>query len=179
MELRDKIYFGEPIRDRFYNGYSENETVIVKYDNRTGSFTIRNLFKLVKPAERLAAKAEDIWLKDINEDFQVYSKNGFERVLEIIRRVSYEPLLVVKTETKQTVVTISHQIPIKRGGEEMLLRADELKVGDVVLVLMDDNNTKEEQIKSIEENKKKFLSVYGLVTESGGAFISGIFQKSY
>lgn len=179
MELKDKIYFEEPIRDRFYNGYSGNETVILAYDGKTESITMRNLFKLVKPAERLVAKEEDIWLKDISEDMQILSKNGFERVYEIIRRVVYEPLLVVETKTKKTTVSASHQIPIKRDNQELLLRADELKEGDLVCVIEDDGSTKEEAVEKIYEDTKEHLSVYGMITQTGGAAISGIFQKSY
>ncbi len=179
MELKDKIYFEEPIRDRFYNGYSENETVILKYDGKTGSITMRNLFKLVKPAERLVAKEEDIWLKDISEDMQVLSKKGFERIHEIIRRVVYEPLLVIETKTKKTVVSLSHRIPIKRNAEELLLRADELKEGDTVFIVEDNGDTKEEPIEKIYEDEKEYLSVYGMVTDTGGVAVSGIFQKSY
>ncbi len=179
MELKDKIYFQEPIRDRFYNGYSENETVLLKYSGKTGVFTMRNLFKLVKPAERLVAKEENIWLKELKEDFEIYSKNGYERVTQIIRRLVYEPLLIIETQSKKTSVSASHQIPVKRNGEELLLRAAELKSGDVVLVVDDTLNTKEESITNITEDKREYLSIYGMITESGGAFISGIFQKSY
>ncbi len=179
MNLKDKIYFEEPIRDRFYNGYSQNETVVLRYDGKIGWITIRNLFKLVKPAERLVAKEEDIWLKKVNEDMQILGKNGFEKLYEIIRRAVYEPILVVETETKKTSVSASHQIPIKREGEELLARADELREGDVALVIEDDGNVREEKVMKIYEDKKEYLSVYGMVTESGGAAISRIFQKSY
>jgi hypothetical protein len=179
MNLKDKIYFGEPIRDRFYNGYSEDETVVLRYDGKTGWITIRNLFKLVKPAERLVAKEEDIWLKKVDEDMQVLGRNGFERVYEIIRRVVYEPLLVIETETKKTTVSASHQIPVKRDGKDILARADELKEGDIVFVIEDDGATKEEKIIKVYKDKKERLSVYGMVTETGGAAISRIFQKSY
>ncbi len=179
MELKDKIYFEEPIRDRFYNGYSEYETVILQYDGKTDWITMRNLFKLVKPAERLVAKEEDIWLKNISEEMLVLGRNGFERIHEIIRRVVYEPLLTIETQTKKTTVSASHQIPIKRDAEELLLRANELKEGDIVCVIENDGSTRDESIKAIYEDKKEYLSVYGMITESGGAAISGIFQKSY
>ncbi len=179
MELKDKIYFEEPIRDRFYNGYSEDETVTLQYDGKTELITIRNLFKLVKPAERLVAKEEDIWLKKISEDMLILGKNGFEKVQEIIRRVTYEPLLVIETDTKQTIVSSSHQIPVKRSGEGLLLRADALKEGDLVCVIKNDGSLNDEAIKKIYEDNKERLSVYGMVTETGGAIVSGIFQKSY
>ncbi len=179
MELKDKIYFEEPIRDRFYNGFSENETVLLQYDGKLGNFTMRNLFKLVKPAERLVAKEEDIWLKNLKEEFNVLGRNGFERVYEVIRRVVYEPLLVIETQSKRTVVSSSHQIPVKREKEEILLRADELKDGDIVIVSGGENSISEEHIVKIYPDQNEHLSVYGMLTESGGAFISGIYQKSY
>ncbi len=180
MKLRDKIYFEEPVRDRFYNGFSEDETVVLKYDGKTGIFTMRNFFTLVKPAERLVAKEEDIWLKDISEDMEVLGRNGFERVLQVIRRKVYEPILVVKTKTHKTVVSASHEIPVSKENGEELVRADNLKEGDKIYVA-DENgeNGRYEEIEKIEKDKKWRLSVYGMLTESGGAFISGIFQKSY
>jgi len=38
---------------------------------------------------------------DKTEDMQILSKNGFEKVYEIIRRVVYDPLLVIETKTKK------------------------------------------------------------------------------
>ena len=180
MELKDKIYFEEPVRDRFYNGFSEDETVVLKYDGKVGIFTMRNFFTLVKPAERLVAKEEDIWLKDISEDIQVLGRNGFEKVSQVIRRKIYEPLFAVKTKTKSTVVSASHQVPVMKEDEEELVRAVNLKKGDMVYVTENDgSNGHYEEITEIAEDKKWRLSVYGMVTESGGALVSGIFQKSY
>ncbi len=180
MKLIDKIYFEEPIRDRFYNGFSEDEKVVLKYDGKTGVFTMRNFFTLAKPAERLVAKEEDIWLKDLSEDMQILGRNGFEKVKEIIRRAVYEPLFVVETDTKKTVTGASHQIPVIDNNEEKLVRTENLKEGDMVYVVENDGlNGHYEKIKKVEKDKNFRLSVYGMVTESGGAIISGIFQKSY
>ena len=186
MNLKDKIYFQEPVMDRFYNGFSENETVVLRFDGKVGVFTIRNMFTLTDPAERLVAKEEDIWLKDIPKEkpMEVLGKTGFVKVQNIIRRRVYEPLFVVKTESgKKTVVSASHQIPVLRNEEEVLVRADNLKVGDLVFVKtgkeVDNPEGKFEKIVSVEKETKQHLSVYGLLTETGGAIISGIFQKAY
>lgn len=179
MELMDKIYFEEPIRDRFYNGYSEEETVILRYSGKIGKFSIRNLFKLVKPAERLVAKEEDIWLKNIKEEMEVLGKDGFEQVYEIIRRKVYEPLLVIETKTKRTIVCSSHQIPVKRDQEDILLKAEDLKEKDEVYVSDGESNGRYEEIVRIYPDNEERLSVYGMVTKTGGAMISDIFQKSY
>jgi len=182
MKLRDKVHFREPVRDRFYNGYSEDETVLVRYSNKIGVFTIRNLFTLVKPAERLIDKGEDIWVKEIAEQMEVLSRDGFVKLLEVDRRKIFEPLLRIETKSgKYTIVSKSHKIPVMKENEEVLLRADNIKKGDLVYVseLKEGIAGKYEKIVKIKEDKKLRLSVYGMVTESGGAIISGIFQKSY
>ncbi len=182
MELKDKIYFEEPIEDRFYNGYSEKETVVLRYDGKVGVFTIRNFFTLMDPAERLVAKEEDIWVKDMLEEkpAEVLGKNGFEKVIQLVRRKTFEPLFIIQTESgKTTIVGASHQIPVLRESEELLLRAEDIKEGDLVYVKNGDGNLKTEKIVKKELEGKRHLSVYGMITESGGAIVSGIFQKSY
>ncbi len=180
MELRDKIYFEESILDRFYNGFSEEETIVLKYDNKVGVFPIIDFFILIKPAERLVAKEEDIWLKDISEDMQILGRNGFERVSQVIRRKVYEPLFIVQTKTRKTIVGASHQIPVMKEDKEELVRAENLKKGDMVYVEENDgSNGRYEEIEKVKKDNKNRLSVYGMLTESGGALISGIFQKSY
>jgi intein/homing endonuclease len=181
MELKDKIYFGEPIEDRFYNGFSEKETVVLRYNGKVGVFTIRNFFTLMDPAERLVAKEEDIWIKDMLEEkpAEVLGKNGFEKVLQLVRRATFEPLFVIKTESgKTTIVGASHRIPVMRDGEDVLVRAENIEEGDTVYVKEGDNLKTEKVVKK-ELEGKRHLSVYGMITESGGAIISGIFQKSY
>ena len=182
MELKDKIYFEEPIEDRFYNGFSEKETVVLRYNGKVGVFTIRNFFTLMDPAERLVAKEEDIWIKDMLEEkpAEVLGKNGFEKVLQLVRRATFEPLFVIKTESgKTTIVGASHQIPVVRDGEDILVRAENIEEGNVVYTADKEGNLKTEKVVKKELEGKRHLSVYGMITESGGAIISGIFQKSY
>ena len=182
MNLKDKIHFREPVRDKFYNGYSPDETVLLRYDGKVGVLTVRDLFILVKPAERLVTKSEDIWIKEITEEMEVLSRDGFIKLNGMVRRRVYEPLLRIETESKKcTVVSKSHKIPAMKENEEILLRADQLKVGDLLYVseLKENATGLYEKIVKIEQEENPPLSVYGMATESGGAIISGIFQKSY
>ncbi len=182
MNLKDKIHFREPVRDRFYNGYSPGETILLRYEAKVGVLTVRDLFILVKPAERLVLKSEDIWVKEIAEKMEVLGRNGFIKLVGMVRRKVYEPLLRIETKSKKcTVVSKSHRIPVMKENEEVLLRADQLKVGDLLYVseLKENVTGQYEKIVKIEREEKSPLSVYGMVTESGEAIISGIFQKSY
>lgn len=179
MELRDKIYFGEPIQDRFYNGFSEMETVLVRYSNKVGIVRVKDLFAISKGAERMLSKEEDIWIKDIIDEMYVNSYEGLDRVLQIIRRSVYEPLVRLEVGKRITIVSSSHKIITTFDNGEHLVKAENLKIGDKVFVSKDGIGIEIESITKIAPENENHLHVYGLVTVSGGAFISGIFQKSY
>lgn len=179
MELKDKIYFGEPIQGRFYNGFSEKETVLVTFSNKTGAVRIEDLFVIAKGTERMLSKEEDIWIKDIVDDIQVTSRNGLDKVLQIVRRRVYEPLVRIEVGSRVTVVSSSHGVVTVSDGSDVLKMARDLKVGDQVLVSVEGVGTGLQPVTQISAEEDPHLHLYGLVTVSGGAFISGIFQKSY
>jgi hypothetical protein len=179
VELKDKVYFGEPIQDRFYNGFSEMETVLARFSNKVGIVRIEDLFVVAKGTERMLSKEEDIWIKDIVDDMQVTSRDGFDKVLQIIRRRVYEPLVRIEVANRVSIVSSSHKIITTFDNGDHLERAQNLKTGDKVLVSTDGTGVETESITKIMAEEENHLHVYGLVTASGGAFISGIFQKSY
>ncbi|MGB9666453.1 MAG: Hint domain-containing protein [Candidatus Cryosericum sp.] len=179
MELKDKIYFGEPIQDRFYNGFSEMETAVVTFSNKTGAVRIEDLFVIAKGTERMLSKEEDIWIKDIVDDIQVTSRNGLDKVLQIVRRRVYEPLVRIEAGSRVTVVSSSHGVMTVSDGSDVLKVARDVKVGDQVLVSVEGVGTGLQPVTQISAEEGRHLHLYGLVTVSGGAFISGIFQKSY
>ncbi|MGB9694512.1 MAG: Hint domain-containing protein [Caldisericaceae bacterium] len=179
MELNDKIYFGEPIQDRFYNGFSDMETVLARFSNKVGVVKVKDLFLIAKNTERMLSKEEDIWIKDIVEEMYVNSYENFDKVISIIRRRVYEPLIRIEVGKKVTVVSASHKIIISFDNGEHLIKASNLKVGDKVFVSKDGSGVETAAVTKVMPEKKQHLHVYGLVTVYGGAFISGIFQKSY
>lgn len=184
IDLKDKITFGEPVLDRFFNGYSPNEYLLVRFANKVGFITVSNLFtvatKTLVPnaTERMLSKMEDIWIKDIQDEMFVYSFNGFSKVLKIVRRRIYEPVYRVRTETKETFVSKSHKFVKIENEEEILVRAFELKEGDR-LYTYSPNIPKQEKVLEVKEIKPDFLHVYGILSEDFGAFVNGIFGKSY
>ncbi len=179
MELKDKIYFGEPIQDRFYNGFSEKERMVVRFSNKVSIIRIEDLFVIAKGTERMLSKEEDIWIKDVVEDMQVTSRDGFDNILQIVRRRVYEPLVRIEVGDRVTVVSSSHSIVTVSEGTERLERAQKLKTGDRVLVSVEKTGVESQAITHIATENESHLHLYGLVTVSGGAFVSGIFQKSY
>lgn len=179
MELKDKIYFGEPIQDRFYNGFSEMETVVVQFANKVAALRIADLFVVAKGTERMLSKEEDIWIKDIVDDMQVTSRDGFDKVLQIVRRKVYEPLVRIEVGGRVTVVSSSHRIVVVSEGQERLEKAQNLNRGDQVLVSVEKAGVESQAITGVGVENERPLHLYGLVTVSGGAFVSGIFQKSY
>lgn len=179
VELKDKIYFGEPIQDRFYNGFSETETVVVQFSNKVGSIRVGDLFVIAKGTERMLSKEEDIWIKDIVDDMQVTSRDGFDKVLQIVRRKVYEPLVRIEVAGRVTVVSLSHAIVTVSEGKERLERAQDLKKGDEVFVSGEKTEVQRQTVTDVSVDTEHHLHLYGLVTVTGGAFVSGIFQKSY
>lgn len=184
IDLKDSITFGEPVLDRFFNGYSPHETVIVRFANKVGNITVSNLFTVVTKAsvpnatERMLSKFEDIWIKDVQDEMYVYSFNGFSKVIKIIRRRVYEEVFKVKTESKETVVSKSHKFVVNIDGSSILKNAFELQPKDK-LYIYSPSNPKLESVLEVKEIKPTFLHVYGILTEDFGAFVNGIFGKSY
>ncbi len=179
MELKDKIYSGEPIQDRFYNGFSELETVLVRYSNKVGIMPIKDLFSIIKGTERMLSKKEGIWVKDISEEMFVLSREGFDRVNSIVRRMVYEPLVRIQVGSRVTVISSSHKIVVTQDRVEKLVKGAEVKVGDTVFVSKNGAGIEEAKITKVKLEEEIYLYVYGMETTSGGAFISGILQKSY
>lgn len=184
VDFKDKITFGEPILDRFFNGYSPLETVLVKFANKIGFVTVSDLFTLITKAsvpnatERMLSKAEDIWIKDVLDEVYVYGEGGFSRVVKIVRRRIYEDIFSVKTTTKKTDVSKSHKFVVKEELEEKLKSAFELKEGDKLRVY-DKEQEVFEPVVHVEVIKPSFLHVYGILTENFNAYVSGILGKSY
>ncbi|BAL80543.1 Hint domain-containing protein [Caldisericum exile] len=184
IDLKDKITFGEPVLDRFFNGYSPHEYLLVRFANKVGFITVSDLFSVVtktsvpKATERMLSKAEDIWIKDIQDEMFVYSMNGFSKVVKIVRRRIYEPIYKIETEHHETIISKSHRFVKLINEEEVLTKAFELKEGDKVYTYSP-NNPKIETVLKVQEIKPDFLHVYGVLTEDFGAFVNGIFGKSY
>ncbi|MGB9769343.1 MULTISPECIES: Hint domain-containing protein [Caldisericum] len=184
INLKDQITFGEPVLDRFFNGYSPHEYLLVRFANKVGFITVSNLFTVVTKAsvpnatERMLSKAEDIWIKDIQDEMFVYSFNSFSRVLKIVRRRIYEPIYKVKTERYETIVSKSHKFVKLIEEEEYLVKASDLKEGDKLYV-HSLSGAKVETVLQVQQIEPNFLHVYGVLTEDFGAFVNGIFGKSY
>ena len=184
IDLKDKITFGEPVLDRFFNGYSPSEYLLVRFANKVGFITVSNLFTVVtktlvpNATERMLSKVEDIWIKDIQDEMFVYSMNGFSRVIKIVRRRIYEPVYRVRTETKETFVSKSHKFVKIEDSEELLVNASSLKEGDKLYTYAP-SSPRIESVLEVKEIKPDFLHVYGVLTEDFGAFVNGIFGKSY
>lgn len=165
IDLTDKITFGEPVLDRFFNGYSPSEYLLVRFANKVGFITVSNLFTVVtktlvpNATERMLSKAEDIWIKDIKDEMFVYSMNGFSKVLKVVRRRIYEPVYRVRTGTKETLVSKSHKFVKVEGDEEFLVSASSLKEGDN-LYTYSPASPKIESVLEIKEISPDFLHVY-------------------
>jgi len=178
--FKDKIYFEEPILDRFYNGVSPEETVLARFANKAVIITLRNLFSLAEGAERLVSKEEDIWIKDITQEMHILSREGDVKILQIIRRKVYESILRIETEDFITTVSKSHEFLVVRENTEIILRANALKKGDILITLSPTTQPQYQAVKNIEFVKEpQFVSLYGLLTDTGTAYINGIFGKSY
>lgn len=177
--LNEKVYFEEPVLDRFYNGVSPQEKVLAKFQIKIGEVSLINLFSVAKNTEILISKEEDIWVKNIDEEIFVSDRAGFTKIVQIIRRKVYEDVYLVRLENFHSIVSKSHKFLVIDKDEELFVSANSLKKGDTLLTLFSSAQPKLEKISSVEKISPDFKFLYGLVTESSSAYINGIFGKSY
>ncbi len=179
LNFEDKIYFEEPVLDRFFNGVSPFELVTAKIGNRSGIINLMNLFASLSGAERLVSKDEGIWVKDVIEEVIVADRGGSTKVIQVMRRKVYEKVFEVVLSGAKTTVSMSHSFLVFRNDDEILLRASELVKNDKLLVLSPANQPEIQEVEKVQEVKPSFNYLYGLVTKSHSCYLSWIFGKSY